>query len=277
MSAPPLRNGAILLADLIDLYMAAYMGRDTTRGQRLAWWKAKLSGIALQDLTDDHVHAALEELAEQQGRYFAGKDADAQVTDSVLDRIKPMAGAENAEAIRASVTAEVRAECADRMYRHAHAEGYSTSNLAILRHVLHAQHVDDRPRHQLSQQRFPRLQRSVHNAPTVENQQVKDAENDLRISSLPPSPRCARVQASEVTAPHAIEHAHLPIENVPSAKPGQRAVQLREPCRGVMSVARLQPKLLARLGQEPVAVVLRFKHPVWIVESVRASCRQHRR
>lgn len=72
----PLRAGALPLPDLIDLYMGHYSGRDTTRVQRLTWWKARLSGIALQDLSDDHVHAALEALAHERSRYFAGKDAD---------------------------------------------------------------------------------------------------------------------------------------------------------------------------------------------------------
>lgn len=76
MNAPlPLRHGAITLADLIDLYMAHYAGRDTTRVQRLSWWKARLGSLALQELSDDHVHSALQELEQQSSRYFAGKDA----------------------------------------------------------------------------------------------------------------------------------------------------------------------------------------------------------
>jgi len=72
----PLRAGALPMVDVIDLYMAHYAGRDSTRVQRLTWWKTKLGGVALQDLSDDHVHAALEDLAQQHSRYFAGKDAD---------------------------------------------------------------------------------------------------------------------------------------------------------------------------------------------------------
>jgi integrase len=56
--------------------MAHYTGRDTTRVQRLGWWAAKLGTVALQDLTDDHVFSALEQLATQPSRYFAGVDAD---------------------------------------------------------------------------------------------------------------------------------------------------------------------------------------------------------
>lgn len=76
--ALPMRQGGILVADLIDVYMAHYSGRDETRVQRLAWWSTQLAGIALQDLSDDHVHAALEGLAERPARYYAGKDADGQ-------------------------------------------------------------------------------------------------------------------------------------------------------------------------------------------------------
>jgi integrase len=76
MSALPLRDGTITLADLIDVYMQHYAGRDTTRTQRLTWWKTKAGHVALQDLSDDEVHAAVESLATQHSRYFAGKDAD---------------------------------------------------------------------------------------------------------------------------------------------------------------------------------------------------------
>lgn len=72
----PIRAGTLAMPDLIDLYMAHYTGRDTTRVQRLTWWKDRLQGIALQDLSDDHVHAALESLTAQASRYFAGKDAE---------------------------------------------------------------------------------------------------------------------------------------------------------------------------------------------------------
>lgn len=72
----PLRAGHLPMPEVIDLYMAHYAGRDTSRVQRLAWWRQKLSGIALQDLSDDQVHAALEDLAQQPARYYAGDDAD---------------------------------------------------------------------------------------------------------------------------------------------------------------------------------------------------------
>jgi hypothetical protein len=54
----PQRAGTILLRDLIDLYMAHYAGRDTTRVQRLGWWQCRLGHIQLQAVSDDDVHAS---------------------------------------------------------------------------------------------------------------------------------------------------------------------------------------------------------------------------
>lgn len=56
--------------------MAEYKGRDETRGQRVGWWHARLTGITLEQLTDDDVFFALEDLAVKHGRYWAGLDAD---------------------------------------------------------------------------------------------------------------------------------------------------------------------------------------------------------
>ena len=75
-NALPLRNGAISIAELIDLYMASYAGRDGTRLQRLTWWSAKVGNIALADIGDDDIHNALEQLSRRQATFFAGLDAD---------------------------------------------------------------------------------------------------------------------------------------------------------------------------------------------------------
>lgn len=72
----PARNGAVTIRQLIDAYMAAYVGQDVSRPQRLAWWAAKIGDMPLADLTDDHVFYALEELAAQRSRFYAGVDAD---------------------------------------------------------------------------------------------------------------------------------------------------------------------------------------------------------
>ena len=37
-----LRDGAIVIRELINLYMASYTGRDPSRSQRLSWWVTKL-------------------------------------------------------------------------------------------------------------------------------------------------------------------------------------------------------------------------------------------
>jgi hypothetical protein len=73
-----LRNRATPVRDLIDSYMANYAGRDSTRAQRLAWWAAKIGEVTLSELDGeaDPIHVALEDLALQRGRYWAGLDAD---------------------------------------------------------------------------------------------------------------------------------------------------------------------------------------------------------
>lgn len=71
----PMRAGALTIADLIDLYMAQYAGRDPTRLQRLGWWVAKVGAVRLDEINDDHLHVALETLTGQAARYYAGKDA----------------------------------------------------------------------------------------------------------------------------------------------------------------------------------------------------------
>lgn len=73
--APGVRDGRIRLSDVIDGYMAAYSGRDTSRTQRLAFWRAELGSVSLGDLSDDQVFDATEALAARRGRYFAGRDA----------------------------------------------------------------------------------------------------------------------------------------------------------------------------------------------------------
>src|SRR4051812_6134563 len=72
----PLRAGQLTVAALIDLYMAHYAGRDPTRLQRLTWWTGQIGPMQLDQISDDHVHAALETLARQSSRFYAGDDAD---------------------------------------------------------------------------------------------------------------------------------------------------------------------------------------------------------
>jgi integrase len=74
----PLRASALTVAELIDIYMAQYDGRDTTRAPRLALWQSKLGALTLAEITDDHVHAAIEALKTEPARYYAGRDAYGQ-------------------------------------------------------------------------------------------------------------------------------------------------------------------------------------------------------
>lgn len=93
MSAPalPMRDGSVTLAALIDMYMRDFAGRDTSRVQRLAWWTNQLGGLRLDQLSDDGVHTALEHLAQQPNRFYAGDDADGRPIYRA--RRKPIGGA----------------------------------------------------------------------------------------------------------------------------------------------------------------------------------------
>lgn len=74
--APGNRDGSILVSDLIDRFMAGYAGRDDSLPQRLRWWQGKLGARRLADVQDDDIFHAVEELAAQRGRVYAGLDAD---------------------------------------------------------------------------------------------------------------------------------------------------------------------------------------------------------
>lgn len=87
----PMRAGDTLIADLIDLYMAHYAGRDPTRIQRLTWWKLQIGKVRLDEVSDDHIHGAIEQLSQQRSRYWAGKDADGAAIFKA--RKKPLAPA----------------------------------------------------------------------------------------------------------------------------------------------------------------------------------------
>lgn len=78
MSGPlfPLRSGDMTVAELIDAYFQQYAGRDSSRPQRLGWWRREIGHLRLDEVSDDHVHAALASLETQPARYYAGLDAD---------------------------------------------------------------------------------------------------------------------------------------------------------------------------------------------------------
>lgn len=78
LASLPMRTGSMLLSELVDLYMAHYIGRDTTRVLRLTWWRNQLGEMAIEAISDDNIHAAIASLARQPSRFYAGNDADGQ-------------------------------------------------------------------------------------------------------------------------------------------------------------------------------------------------------
>lgn len=119
LPALPLRAGTIAVRDLIDLYMAHYAGRDASRVWHMNWWAARLGDVQLQDLSDDQVHAALEELSERHARYFAGKDADGKPIHRA--KRKPLSGAtinRYAAGLAAVVTWAIKKRIAPKGYVH---------------------------------------------------------------------------------------------------------------------------------------------------------------
>lgn len=75
-SAPYERSGLMTISQAIDAYMAAYVGRDESRAQRMAWWQAKIGHLSLLEVDEDNIFYAIEELSSKKPRYYAGKDAD---------------------------------------------------------------------------------------------------------------------------------------------------------------------------------------------------------
>jgi integrase len=75
-AALPMRDGSITFARLVDLWMPQTSGRDTTLPARMSWWVQRFGALRLDELTDDLVHQALQDLAQRPPRQYAGKDAD---------------------------------------------------------------------------------------------------------------------------------------------------------------------------------------------------------
>jgi integrase len=115
----PMRQGAMPLADVIDLYMAYYAGRDESRGQRLRWWVGQIGALALQDLSDDHVHAALETLAERNASFYAGKDDHGRrIFNAKRKRLAPATVNRYAAALAAVITWAIKRRIAPKGYVH---------------------------------------------------------------------------------------------------------------------------------------------------------------
>lgn len=68
------RPESLSVRDLIDRYMRAYAGADTTRGQRLAAWDAMIGDFTLEQIDSDLMHAGRAELAQQPPLVFLGVD-----------------------------------------------------------------------------------------------------------------------------------------------------------------------------------------------------------
>lgn len=101
----PMRAGHLTLAELIDLYMARYEGRDVSRVHRAAWWRRQLGHATLAELSEDQVHTTLEALAESKGRYYAGKDADGRAIFKARDaKVSPATVNRHAAALAAILT-----------------------------------------------------------------------------------------------------------------------------------------------------------------------------
>ena len=115
----PQRSGSMLARDLIDLYMAHYVGRDPTRVQRLGWWSARIGHLELQALSDDEVHAALELLAQQRSRYFAGGDVDGKpIYKDKRKAISPATINRYAASLAAVITWAIKRRIAPKGYVH---------------------------------------------------------------------------------------------------------------------------------------------------------------
>ena len=114
-----MRAGHLTLAQLIDLYMGRYEGRDVSRVHRAAWWRRKLGHVVLQDLTEDHVHATLEALAESKGRYYAGKDAEGRaIFKARTDKVSPATVNRHSAALAAIITWAIKRRIAPAGYVH---------------------------------------------------------------------------------------------------------------------------------------------------------------
>lgn len=68
------RPQQLTVRDLIDRYMAAYAGADSSRAQRLAAWSAMIGEFTLEQCDSDLMHAARSELATQPPLVFLGLD-----------------------------------------------------------------------------------------------------------------------------------------------------------------------------------------------------------
>lgn len=73
----------LLLAELIDDYIAAYTGRDPSIGWRLETWRKLLGERPVLELTQTTIREALKRLMVEPARAYQGRDADGQAIHRV--------------------------------------------------------------------------------------------------------------------------------------------------------------------------------------------------
>lgn len=74
LRALSLRPQSLKVSDLIDRYMAAYSGADTSRAQRLGAWASLIGEFTLDQVDSDVMHAGRSELASQPALHYLGLD-----------------------------------------------------------------------------------------------------------------------------------------------------------------------------------------------------------
>lgn len=76
------------VAQAIDLYMAHYAGRDSSRVYRLTEWRARIGHLELATVSDDDIFRELEAIAAQPARLYCGRDADGRA----IYKVRQVAG-----------------------------------------------------------------------------------------------------------------------------------------------------------------------------------------
>lgn len=113
------RNGNLTIRELADLYMADHVGRDPALAYRLSWWCSKIGDLALGEISDDHVHDALEDLATKPGRYWAGTDADGEpIMKAKRGRLAPATVNRYAASLGGMLTWAIRRRIAPKGFEH---------------------------------------------------------------------------------------------------------------------------------------------------------------
>jgi hypothetical protein len=67
LPSPANRSSTLTLAELVDAFMASYVGRDTALCTRLAWWVEHLGDRPAFSITDDDVDLLMGALATTRG------------------------------------------------------------------------------------------------------------------------------------------------------------------------------------------------------------------